>query len=88
MEMINFSTNGTALYAVMIVVKGKAYLYPCESPNHTEALKKAMTEHRRQNNQLPVGTHCWVDGPCAEDDCKCGKTRTRQYITMGESAFC
>jgi len=82
--MINSSTNGMALYAVMIVVKGTAYLYQCESPNHNEALRKAMTEHRRQNHQLPVGTRCWVEGPRAEDDCKCGKTRTRSYITMAE----
>jgi len=86
--MINFSRKETALYAVMIVVKSTAYLYPCESPNHDEAFKKAVTEHRRQNHPLPVGTHCWVDGPCAEADCKCGKTRTRKYIIMAQPALC
>jgi hypothetical protein len=86
--MINSSTKETALYAVMIVVKGTSYLYPCEAPNHEAALRKAIEVHCRQNRPLPVGSRCWVEGPCAEADCKCGKTRTREYITMAQPALC
>lgn len=77
-----------ALYVVAIYVKGAGYMYSCESSNHDEALRKALTEHRSQGHPLPIGTRCWVDGPCADDDCNCGKTRTRLYITMPESGLC
>lgn len=86
--MTNSSTKKTALYAVLIAVKTTPYLYWFESQNHDEAWQEAVREHRRQNHPLPVGTHGWVDGPCALDDCKCGKNRRREYIVMAEPALC
>lgn len=86
---LDFPSNYHAvkdLYWVSIGVGATPYLYPVFSHSHFEALMTAVTEHQKAGYPLPVGTCCYVDGPCHERACDCGKIRIIKYVIISTTS--
>jgi hypothetical protein len=58
-------------YTVTFFNDERAYLYPCLSSNHQQALETAYACHLDAGAPLPLGTRCLVSGTCHDTTCNC-----------------
>ena len=71
------------LYTIAIWVDQILYLHFHVCSDFSEALHKAIEEHRAAGRPLPIGTRCLVEGRCRERSCDCGgKMRIRECFIV------
>jgi hypothetical protein len=74
-------------YLISIHTNGTICLYPSFSFHRSEAVQRAIAELQESGIPIPVGTHCFLEGPCEDPTCNCGgKQRVTEYIIADQTS--